>query len=278
MSYRKAPSSFFLVPDEKVNYEPSVKLGNVLYRVTQPDLVLFDPENATPSLPLEDDASPLPPPKTLRNYNIEKDNAMSSKYGLFSKILEFFSVGVHASRSSGTDVLERYDIKSMTISMFTPSPAFLNGLQAQDCIRDVIENSSDRRAFLITGVIVASGVTFKSSHVENRENEASLGANASGVSVGPMGKRSRKRTLEVNWEDEGPTVLAFRVQKLQLIDVKLTATEETDGAYFGADNEAEEGSIEFDVALDESDRDGMEPEVVHDEFTGLDCDLYFPAE
>ncbi|KAI0533753.1 hypothetical protein GGR58DRAFT_96830 [Xylaria digitata] len=278
MSRNKAPPSFFLVPDEKVDYKPSVKLGNILYRLSQPDLVLFDPEKAVPPLLIRDDAATLPPPKTLKNYNIEKDNTKSSKYGLFCKILDFFGLGGDISHTSGTDISERYEIKSMTISVFAPPPSFLDGLQAQKCIQDVIENGSDRCAFLITGVVEASGVVFKSAEVQDRENEASIGVNAGGVSVGPKGKRSRKRTLKIDWEDEGPTVLAFKVQKLQLSDGKLTSTEETEGAYFGTDGEAENVALEFDAALDEYDVYGMEPELVHDEFTGLDYYLYFPDE
>ncbi|KAI0184382.1 hypothetical protein EV127DRAFT_486210 [Xylaria flabelliformis] len=278
MSRTTAPPSFFLVPDEKIDYSPSVKLGNVLYRVSQPDVVLFDPEKAVPPLPLWDDGAAPPPPKTLRNYNIEKGTTKSSKYGLFFKILDFFGLGANISRTSGADVSERYEIKSMAISVFTPPPAFLAGLRVQKSIIDVIMNGSDKCAFLITGVVEASGVVFKSVDVRDRENEASLGVDAGGVSVGPMGKRSRKRTLKIDWEDEGPTVLAFKVQKLQIQDSELTTAEETEGAYFRTDNEAKDTALEFDADLDEYDVDGMEPELVHDEFTGQDYSVYFPNE
>ncbi|KAF2962878.1 hypothetical protein GQX73_g10693 [Xylaria multiplex] len=278
MSRNKAPPSFFLVPDEKVDYKPFIKLGNILYRTSQPDLVLFDPEKAVPPLSIGDDATVLPPPKTLKNYNIENDNAKSSKYGLFCKILDFFGLGGNISHTSGTDISERYEIKSMTISVFVPPPSFLDSLQTQECIRDVIESCSDHCAFLITGVVEASGVVFKSTEVQDQESEASIGVNTGGSSAEPMGKRSRKRTLKINWEDEGPTVLAFKVQKIQLSDGKLTSTEETEGAYFGTDDEVENVAFEFDGALDEYDVYRMEPELVHDEFTGLDYHLYLPDE
>ncbi|KAI0543372.1 hypothetical protein F4679DRAFT_121306 [Xylaria curta] len=277
MSRVKAPPSFFLVPDEKVNYSPFVKLGNVIYRVSQPDVVLFDPEKAVPPLPLGDDGAALPPPKTLRNYNIEKGSAKSSKYGLFFKILDFFGLGGNVSRTSGADVSERYEIESMTVNVFTPPPAFLAGLRAQKSIMDVIKNGSDQCAFLITGVVEASGVVFKSVDVQDRENEASLGIDAAGVSVGPMGKRSRKRTLKIDWEDEGPTVLAFKVQKLQLRNSELTAVDEIWGAAFES-VKPKDAVLECDAALDEYDVDGMEPELVHDEFTGQDYNVYLPNE
>ncbi|KAI1362818.1 hypothetical protein F5Y08DRAFT_310972, partial [Xylaria arbuscula] len=164
----------------------------------------------------------------------------------------------------------------MTINMFVPPPAFLDGLRAQKRIIDVLQSGNDRCAFLITGVVVASGIVFRSLDDNSRENDASLGAHVSGISVGPMGKRSRKRTLKIDWEDDGPTVLAFKVQKLQLTDGELTATEETDGAYFGSNDQAEQVAIDFDAIVDEYDVHGTEPELIHDEFTGQDYTLYLP--
>jgi hypothetical protein len=40
-------------------------------------------------------------------------------------------------------------------------------------------------------------------------------------------------TLELNYTDDGPTVLGFRVQKLRLKDGDLNAVPHVDGAYFG---------------------------------------------
>jgi hypothetical protein len=55
----RTPPSFFLVPDEKVNYESSVRLGNILYLISSPNNVLS-------SHP----ASPPPSTKTLHDYHI----------------------------------------------------------------------------------------------------------------------------------------------------------------------------------------------------------------
>ncbi|KAI1169867.1 hypothetical protein F4777DRAFT_571591 [Nemania sp. FL0916] len=279
MSPDKVLPSFFLVPDEKVNYQPSVKLGNVIYRVSQPELVLFDPAKHDPPLSLGDEATVLPPPKTLENYNIESSNTTSSAYGLFLKILEFFGFDAHVSLTSGAEVSKRHEIESMTISTFEPPQAFIDVLQAQKSIIDVLECGSSQCAFLITGVVVASGVVFKSLDVKDRDEDVNLGIHTDGVSVGPEGKRSRKRTLKVDWEDKGPTVLAFKVQKLQLRNGKLATSEETEGAYFGTDDDnAEQAMIDADATLDESDVHGMKRELIHDEITAQDYYLYLPNE
>jgi hypothetical protein len=63
----------------------------------------------------------------------------------------------------------------------------------------------------------------KTSHCED----------AHGVAASPSAKRSKKMTLELNYTDDGPTVLGFRVQKLRLKDGELNAVPHVDGAYFG---------------------------------------------
>ena len=265
--------SFFLVPDEKINYESTVKLGNVIYRVTQPDLVLFSPALATPPLALGDDLSE----KELKRYKILSKASNSSKYGLFAKILDFFNFGANISHTGAKDDSESYEIKSVKFSVFTPPPAFLATLEKNPSIKDVLENGAGRCVFLITGVAVASGVKFKSSNTKEHENEGSLGVHVHGVAVGPSAKRSKKMTLEISYTDNGPTVLGFRVQKLQLKDGALSAEPYEEGSYFGDDNE-DARYIDFNATLDKYDEDGMEHKAVQDELTGEDYDLYLPNE
>ncbi|KAF7556143.1 hypothetical protein G7Z17_g1658 [Cylindrodendrum hubeiense] len=260
--------------DVKKSYDTTVKLGNVIYSVKRPDMVLFRPDKSTPLLPLGE----LPAPRTIKNYNIEKGTVKSSKYGFFAKVLEFFGIGANFSRSAGTDVSERYEIKSVAFHAFEPSSEFLAGLQAQKSIMDILKDGSDPVAFLIVGIAVATGVVFKSSDIKDGENEASLGINASGVSIGPMGKRSKNMTLKIDWEIEDPTVLAFKVQKLQLKDDKLVATDEEDGAYFSDDDEPVNYEVDFDAELNDNDLSGLEAEKIQDDFTGEEYNLYLPAE
>ncbi|KAL5325003.1 hypothetical protein ACEPPN_006125 [Leptodophora sp. 'Broadleaf-Isolate-01'] len=263
--------SFFLVPDEKINYESLVELGNVIYRVTQPDLVLFSPASATPPLALGVE----PSEKELKKYKIAPKTTNASKYGLFAKILDFFNFGANISHTGTKDNSESYEIKSMKFSVFTPLPAFLEALKMTPAVRDVLENGASQCAFLITGVAVASGVKFKSTNTKEQENEGSLGVHVHGVAVGPSVKRSKRMTLELNYTDDGPTVLGFRVQKLQLKDGALSAEPYEEGSYFNDDTE-DTRYVDFNAGLDEYDEDGMGYEVVQDELTGEDYELYFP--
>lgn len=272
----KDPPSFFIVPSENRNYKSSIKLGNVIYQIKQPHLVLFHPDKAAPTALVVSD---IAEPKTLENYRIEKSDNKKTKVGLFAKILGYFSIGADVSHESGTDASETYDIKSMTIELLDPTPDFLAGLKAQKSIMDILKDGKDPCAFLITGVVTASGVVFKSTDVKDGANEASLGANVHGAPLGFMGKRSKKRTLKIDWEDPGPTVLAFRVQKLQLKDGELMATEDTDGAaYFGDDDEPREYEVEFDAKLDRRDVAGLEPEAGEDQLAGGEFKLYLADE
>jgi hypothetical protein len=84
------------------------------------------------------------------------------------------------------------------------------------------------------------GVKFKSINTKEHENEGSFGVHAHSDAVGPSAKRSKKMTLELDYTDYGPTVLGFRVQKLQLKDGELSAELYVQGSYFGDDNEDED--------------------------------------
>jgi hypothetical protein len=264
--------SFFLVPDEKINYEPTVKLGNVIYRVTQPDRILFSPTLATPPLALGVD----PSEKELKKYKISPKASNSSEYGLFAKILDFFNFGANISHKGSEDDSESYEIKRIKFLVFAPPPPFFAALAKKPSIEDVLENGAGH-VFLITGVAVASGVKFKSSTTRGNENGGSFGVHVHGLEVGPSVKRSKKMKLEISYTDDGPTVLGFRVQKLQLKDGALSAEPYEDGSYFGNDNE-DARYIDFNATLDEYNKYGMENEAVRDELFAEEYDLYLPNE
>jgi hypothetical protein len=221
------PPSFFLVPDEKVSYESTVRLGNILYLISSPDNVLSS-------------HPPSPPPstKTLHDYHISHKASKSHKLGFFTKILDLLGFGVNASSRRAKSDQEAYTISSMAMSTFAPSKEYLKAVEGGGEVVDCLRNTPDRCAFLITGVVVATGVEFTSSTTREAEQEGSAGLASSGLSLGPSASRSRKNVLEVSYTDAGPVVLAYRVQKLAMLESgKMEATAHTEGAYFGADGE-----------------------------------------
>jgi len=217
-------------------------------------------------------------PKTLENYRIEKGDDKKVKVGLFAKVLEFFGIGADVSHESGTDVSETYVIKSMTIELLDPTPEFFAGLKTQQSIMDILKDGKEACAFLITGVVTGSGVVFESTDVKDGADEVGLGVNMHGAPLGFAGKRSKKRTLKVDWEDPGPAVLAFCVQKLQIKGADLTATEDTNGAYFGDGDEPHEYEVEFGAKLSQRNIAGLELETGEDQLTGVEFKLYLPDE
>lgn len=272
----KAASSFFIVPSEKRDYKSSIKLGNVLYNLQQPHLVLFRPDKAAPAPLLVED---IADPKTLNNYVIGKDDSSNTKVGLFAKILEFFGAGGELSHQSDKDASERYTVKSITFGLLDPSPAFHEVLKGQPAIISHLEDGSPPHAFLVTGVVSATGVVFESTSTTDRANEASLGVNVHGAPLGFMGRRSKKRKLRIEWEDPGPTVLAYKVQKLRLKEGQLTAEDEKKGAFFGDDDEEPtRPELEYSDTLDQRDVEGLENEVGEDELVGGGFSLYVPDE
>jgi hypothetical protein len=251
-STRTSPS-FFLVPDEKTNYEDTIQLGNILYRISEPDNILASPCLPTPSKPL----GTTPSTKELTNYRISNEASKSSKIGFFTKILDLLGFGLNASRHGAKSDSEAYTVASMSISTFSPSKEFLATVEKDRAVSDQLRNSADKSAFLITGVVVASGVDFKSSTSREKELDGSLGISSSGVSVGPSASRSRKNVLDVSYTDPGPVVLAYRVQKLLLVEGgKVSAKPFTEGAYFGDEEKAR--TVVFDAELEDIDTEDFE--------------------
>ncbi|KAK3314096.1 hypothetical protein B0H66DRAFT_567743 [Apodospora peruviana] len=267
--------SYFLVPDEKIDYAPFVQLGNVLYRPTQPDLVL----STTSPGDLDGPASV----KTFSGgYSFAKEAHKSHKYGLFAKILDFFGFGVNVSHAAATENSETYTAENMTMSRFVPTQTFLSDISSRPAVQDVLQNSGDRCVFLITGVAVVTGLKFEARGSSETDIDGSLGLSAGGVAVGPQGKRSKKMVLRRSYADKGPTVLGFAVQKLELKsgDGVVRAEDYTTGAYFGDDIGDEEksgaGLVEYDADVNAYDTAGLEGLVVEDEVVGEDCVLYLP--
>jgi hypothetical protein len=106
-------------------------------------------------------------------------------------------------------------------------------------------------------VLVASGVEFTSSASREKELDGSFGISSSGVSVGPSASRSRKNVLDVSYTDPGPVVLAYRVQKLLLVeDGKVSPNSFTEGAYFG--DEEKESTVVLDAELEDINTEDFE--------------------
>lgn len=266
----KAPPSYFIVPDEKINYDESVQLGNVIYSVTKPDVVLSKPRLADASQPL---GSTVPAPKVLPDYTISKEDEKETKIGFFAKILEILGLGLNTSRKNAAATSESYTITSLAISTFEPSSKFMEAVKEDGDVNDVLHNSQEQSAFLITGVAVATGVKFSSSDTKENEKEGSLGVSSHGISVGPSGSRKRKTVLKLSYTDDGPVTLAFKVRKLQLReDGTLSAEEYTDGAYF--EETEKKYVVDDDAELNEADVGGLVRTTVVDDFTGEECSLY----
>jgi len=262
--------SYFIVPDEKINYGEFVQLGNILYSVSEPDNVVAKPRLVDGPHPL---GVEIWPPKKLNDYCIKRENAKASKVGLFAKILELLGFGADISRKSAAASTESYTVKTMEISTFRPPAVFLEFVKKDQNVNDVLRNTQERCVFLITGVVVATGVEFKTYNSKDRNDEGSIGINGHVVALGPSGSKSRKTVLDVSYADAGPVTLAFRVQKLQLReDGSMSSESHVDGAYFGDDEK--KYIVDVDADLDDYDVERIEVIPVIDEISGEEYNLY----
>jgi hypothetical protein len=165
----------------------------------------------------------------------------------------------------------------MTFRTFSPPKSFLKKLEEQKEVIDYFKNGADASAFLITGIVIAEGIVFKYADTKKINKEATVGIKIPQVAeVGPTAKTGDTTGEKVDYEDKGPTLLAFRVQKLKMDDGKLTATPETDLAYFGGEEEGPGFEVNFDASLEERDVKGLTAEDGVDELFGGECSLYLP--
>ncbi|KAF3007574.1 hypothetical protein E8E13_007293 [Curvularia kusanoi] len=261
--------SYFIVPDEKVDYSQSVVLGNVLYSLTDPENLLAEPrlEGLHPL------GSEVTRSRPLKGYKVASTSEKEDKVGFFAKVLELLGLGINASRTNAVAASESYTISSMSFSTFKPTTEFLDVVKANADVDDVLRNSQEQCAFLITGVAVATGVKFTSSTSQDKEKEGSVGLSSQAFSLGPSGSKRRKNVLEVSYADDGPVTLAFKVQKLQLKeDGTLLAGDYVEGAYFG---ENEKSFVVDDNAdLDRNDVGDLQRTEVVDEISGEEYVLY----
>lgn len=114
----------FLVPDEKINYDTSVQLGNVIYRVTDPEIVLSKPRRSHHCAP----SASSPQSNNLKTTASQSEIPKFSKYGLVAKILDLLGFGANVSRRGAKAASESYEAKSMKISTFTPPKEFLSSV------------------------------------------------------------------------------------------------------------------------------------------------------
>lgn len=128
--------SFFIVPNQSIDYTEFLQLGNVLYNPTEPDNVLAQPRLAEGQHPLGSEVNQI----------------------------VHFAVG---HESSAPSVLE--------ISTFKPTSEFLNAVKADADVNDVLLHSQERRVFLITGVAVTTGFISSSPGIDADEEASDAG-------------------------------------------------------------------------------------------------------
>lgn len=260
------PKTFFLVPCWKdEDFSDSIKLGNIIRNVGSPHKSIFIPTEADPVLGLDR------PAKTKHVKEIKRvfTNEKTKKFGLFAKILDLLGVGLNLSHSKSNSDSTTYNVDKMTITTFQPTDEFLQSVVKPSVVQTYLVEGDDPRVFLITGTIVAEGITYTTKAAANQIQSGDFGINAHGINVGPSGNRDKKGTDEQGITDPGPTMLAFRVQKIRLgADQKATASDE-DGNFYGEDDEEVSESKEpvFDAPLDVRDTAGMAVIETHPETT-----------
>jgi hypothetical protein len=259
MTMNRAPvaTTYFLVPGWKdEDFADEVGLGNIILDHRAPHVSISTLGAHDPVLALDKAAKT----KEVTNFERVIGDEKKRKIGLFAKVLELISVGLNLSHTKSGADSEKYAVDKMTLKTFRPTEEFLKAVVQPDIVQRHLTEGETKSVFLITGTAVAEGVTYTSKISKEKEIDGSLGLGAHGANVGPSGNDWKKQTLERKETHPGPSLLAFRVQKIQLGANSEAEASPYDGDFYTGDEEGEQAGSEelvYNAELNARDKAGM---------------------
>ncbi|KAI3336956.1 hypothetical protein HD806DRAFT_23471 [Xylariaceae sp. AK1471] len=263
-----APPTYIPLPDWKEQYK--VNLGDLIYALDRPEKALLRLHDS--DMALDEAANPV---KLLGPVRKCFGDGKSTKYGIFAKVLEVLSFGLNASYTSSNNDTETYNVGKVKVSTFNPSVEFLDKLVKVEKVDKHLKNSESRRAFLVTGILTGTDIVYAAKSTQDQNQEGDIGLNVQGVAFGPSGKLAKKKFVETDYTDPGPSPFALRVLKIHLgPDDQVLAGEFREGAKFGAGDV--EPEMEFGAELDSFDKLRMVDALLADD-DGDMCLLVAPA-
>ncbi|KAJ5185901.1 hypothetical protein N7472_010741 [Penicillium cf. griseofulvum] len=163
-------------------------------------------------------------------------------------------IGVDAGMGMERSVKEVLTFDTITTTQFIPKPSYIQEkcIDASPAVRRWLERSRYRKPlYVITGIKVVMGAKTGSSETAKGAS-ASLGLSVDGtvfsggavpISGGPGIEGTRSRKMELQWENGGNFVLAFRVKRFRVGRKNIDVAKMDDyrkGAMLGADVEEKE--------------------------------------
>lgn len=203
---------YFLAPNWSTRPYPDgpIQLGSIIR-----DLSVLEPLNRTVHTIPE---AQLYPADTKTGFEISFSHLHSANLDLKARALGLLGVGANVSieRMKGTS--EVLTCQTLLTSTFSPTDAYVREAIEHPDVKPYINGRFRNSVFMITGIKVASGASFKSS----TSNSLSVAAKANPVPSGALADVGLTAGY-VNKADEGEkstaqndVIVAFKVKKMRL--------------------------------------------------------------
>ncbi|RYP46074.1 hypothetical protein DL768_007666 [Monosporascus sp. mg162] len=163
--------------------------------------------------PVPDDEIYTPTPQT--GFHATRKQLLSGKFGVWAEALGLSGVGGHANAGGERSNMETFSCDSVVTTYFDPTEEWVAKCLAAKPVDDYIVGSGYKKeVYIITGLKVATNLTFGCEAVQNANADAKVGGNVSQAPVagGVEGNVNAEKSQTLGFQSID-IVVGFRVRK-----------------------------------------------------------------
>ncbi|KAK4443847.1 hypothetical protein QBC34DRAFT_416456 [Podospora aff. communis PSN243] len=200
----------------------ALQLGTVVK-----DLVELAPLNKKAAEPVPDDEIYTSTPQT--GFHATRSQLKSGKFGIWAEALGLKGLGGHGSAGAERSNAETFSCDSIVTTYFDPTDEWVSKCLDVKPVRDfIVASGYKKEVYVVTGLKVATNLTFESEGAQSAEAEAKVEASVpqAPVGVGVEGSVNAKKDQTLGFQSTD-IVVGFRVKKYRYKKKSLFGNERT---------------------------------------------------
>jgi hypothetical protein len=152
--------TYFILPQYDFPADGPIKLGNIIYKPTEPDESI----NAEELVEIPPDSK-----RSIHHYNWCQtiESIGDGRAGVLARYLDIFGLGGNFGASFGTTKVEHYRFGDLETICFTPSQTYIEDAVSKPAVKRFVENVRYAPVYMVTGLKIARG---PDSQVTNRKS------------------------------------------------------------------------------------------------------------
>jgi hypothetical protein len=206
--------TYFIVPRDDFPEDGPIKLGNIIYKPTEPD----------ESINVEELVE-IPPnsKQSIHHYDWCQtiESIRDGRAGVLARYLDILGLGGNFGMSFGTTKVDQYRFRDLETICFTPSQAYVEDAVSKPGVRRFVENVRYAPVYMVTGLKIARGpdsqvMSRKSMIREGRANLSLPGVIGFSPIAFDAGDMSFRQSSSTNTSFGGSSdfVFAYRLGKI----------------------------------------------------------------